>query len=284
MEKKIIDDEDFVTAIKEFVKGNESFFPVIFQKTRQPLHLFALLMVKDEDRAAELLKEAYLRIAESVNSLRDPGNFGIWAKRIMHNMVLFKYGMERANGASGSDYDALMEKLEKERNDDSTTKDADDEALSRLLIKLIFGLSMEERIALVSFYHGRMMLNDIAVMMDCDRAQIKALIFSARGKIREQLGEYEKENHLQIRSIAPYITAGIRMFEKVHPFPEELKKEIYDEIERLIERQQHLRNNIDSQRSSRGRSESIRFANRRTMIIIIAIAAVIAAFLIGHRL
>ena len=137
----------------------------------------------------------------------------------MHNLVLFKYGIERANGTEGADYDALMKKLVAERNDRTPSGEADEEELSRLLIETIFQLSTEERIALICFFHDRMMLNDIAVMMDCSRDQIKALIFSARGRIREQMGRYELERHVDIKSISPYLARGMQIYNEEHLLP-----------------------------------------------------------------
>ena len=116
-DKVSIEDDEFRFALQQLMRGNGNYFSLVFQKTRQSLYIFALLLVKEEEAAADLLKETYLRIVESAGSLRRTERFPLWARRIMHNLVLFKYGIERANGTEGADYDALMKKLVAERND-----------------------------------------------------------------------------------------------------------------------------------------------------------------------
>ena len=151
-DKVSIEDDEFRFALQQLMRGNGNYFSLVFQKTRQSLYIFALLLVKEEEAAADLLKETYLRIVESAGSLRRTERFPLWARRIMHNLVLFKYGIERANGTEGADYDALMKKLVAERNDRTPSGEADEEELSRLLIETIFQLSTEERIALICFW------------------------------------------------------------------------------------------------------------------------------------
>ena len=284
-DKVSIEDDEFRFALQQLMRGNGNYFSLVFQKTRQSLYIFALLLVKEEEAAADLLKETYLRIVESAESLRRTEHFPLWARRIMHNLVLFKYGIERANGTEGADYDALMKKLVAERNDRTPSGEADEEELSRLLIETIFQLSTEERIALICFFHDRMMLNDIAVMMDCSRDQIKALIFSARGRIREQMGRYELERHVDIKSISPYLARGMQIYNEEHLLPVSTKEEIYREVEDLLRRREVHRHDVDSQRSMRGRSQTIRFATRRTVFIVtIAVVAACIAFLVGYSM
>ena len=90
-DKVSIEDDEFRFALQQLMRGNGNYFSLVFQKTRQSLYIFALLLVKEEEAAADLLKETYLRIVESAGSLRR-------TRVRLQPLHVLRSGAERARG------------------------------------------------------------------------------------------------------------------------------------------------------------------------------------------
>lgn len=281
-------DEHLRTAIVAFLRGNDMAFQTIYESTRQTLYLFALLLVQEEEKAAVLLKESYIRMIDAMESMKKPDNFYLLVKRMMRNLVIFTnqkdYQMEREiyeNEEGGEDL--AMDDLLIERNNLAFTHKADDEKVTRVIGAHFKTLSMEERVALVSFFYERMKLNEIGLLLDCNRAQVKSLIHSAREKIRQRLLKYEEEKGIVITSISPYFKKSLEIYAKGHQLPDDLEKDILNDVKDSVLRRRILQydaENKQPKQTTKITGRGIKLA----VIITLTAVAILVAFLAGYTL
>lgn len=144
-------------------------------------------------------------------------------------------------------------------------------------------LSMEERVALVSFFYDRMKLNEIGLLLDCNRAKVKSLIHNGREKIRQRLVKYEEEKGIVIASISPYFKKGLEIYAQGHQLPEELEKDISQGVNESLLRRRLAQYDVENKRQKQP-AKVKRRGLKLAIIISLTAVSIVVAFTAGYWL
>jgi len=94
MDNKEFSDEEIVKKIKT---SDKNLYAVIIERYQKKLIRYAKNLIKDEDKAVDIVQTAFIKAFVELNSFNDSMKFSSWLYRIVHNEtinLLKKYKQE----------------------------------------------------------------------------------------------------------------------------------------------------------------------------------------------
>lgn len=195
--------------IKEAVKlareNNNEGYAYLYENTYQKGYYVALKYMKDEDRAIDVLQDAYVRAFKYIGQLDEADKFPAWFARIVattalnelkkKSPILFSQ-MEDEEGNSEVDnfYDEREEYQPEVTMDKAETR--------RLVNEIIDTLSDEQRICITMFYMEEMSVKEMAEVLGVSENTVKSRLNYGRQKIKDKVLELEKRG-TKLYGVAP---------------------------------------------------------------------------------
>lgn len=196
--------EQLTKLVEAFRDGDTEVFSRIYEMTNQSLYLYARFLMKDEDRAQDLLQDTYIEVLRSIGNLKDPGAFITWSKKIMLNCSRQKFRKESKEVTPEDEKAAEMfDELADQDNTFQPEMTMDDSETRRALMEIIEELPPHHRMALISFYVDDMPIKDIAEMMDIPVATVKSRLFYARSSFKSKVDQYEARYGVKLHALMP---------------------------------------------------------------------------------
>ena len=84
-EKVELSDEEIVKKIRE---TDKDFFSLIIERYQKKLLHYANSLIKDEDKAVDIVQNSFIKAFINLNSFNIKNKFGSWIYRIVHNEAL----------------------------------------------------------------------------------------------------------------------------------------------------------------------------------------------------
>jgi RNA polymerase sigma-70 factor (ECF subfamily) len=158
--------------------GERDAFDALIARWHPPMWKYAARMTNDQDAAADVVQEVWLRVVRGLTKLRDATRFRPWlfgiARRVLMDRLRLRYA------------EPPMEPVEFEGIEEPAADEDRAEDLSRLQAGLD-RLPMLEREVLVLFYLRELSLNDIAAIEAIPVGTVKSRLYRARKLLRAQL-------------------------------------------------------------------------------------------------
>ena len=199
----------------ELRKGNERVFTDIYEITQQDLHVYALMLMKNPDKAQDLMQDTYLKIYESAHTLRDPSRFMPWAKRILYTQAMMEYRKQGKDPILvDEDKEGIFENIEEESMEYIPEEKLDRAELQRIVFDVVKVLPAEQRITMVAYYYDEMSVKEIAEMMGCSEGTVKSRLFNGRKAFKSKIEAYEQKHNIKLHSAAPLLLIGFKGFDK----------------------------------------------------------------------
>jgi len=82
-------------AVRAFKKGDEAAFDTIYELTRSDVYYTALLIVKDESLAEDILQETYLKMVDNLSTYQERGRFRAWIRTIAKRLAINAYHQQQ---------------------------------------------------------------------------------------------------------------------------------------------------------------------------------------------
>lgn len=199
----------------ELRKGNERVFTDIYEITQQDLHVYALMLMKNPDKAQDLMQDTYLKIYESAHTLRDPSRFMPWAKRILYTQAMMEYRKQGKDPILvDEDKEGIFENIEEESREFIPEEKLDRAELQRIVFDVVKVLPAEQRVTMVAYYYDEMSVKEIAEMMGCSEGTVKSRLFNGRKAFKSKIEAYEEKHNIKLHSAAPLLFIGFKGFDK----------------------------------------------------------------------
>lgn len=202
-------DRELVNIINKVREGNKDYFSKLYEESYKYLHTCVIHIVKNEDVAQDMLQETYIEIYRNLAQLKDAEGFLGWASTIV-NRKCFAYLKKKK--------DVLADEL---LDDEGNISDyfesiADDEAFipenildDQEKIKIIRGIIDEltdvQRACVIGFYYNEQKQDEIAKELGIPVNTVKSHLNRAKVKIKEAVGDTEKEQGIKLYSVAPFM-------------------------------------------------------------------------------
>lgn len=198
-----MDKEKLTQKVIAFSEGNQDAFSDIYEMTKNNFFAYALFLANDQNSAEELLQDTYIKILQSIDTLKDPAAFTSWSKAILRNTAMQKYRRMQKETVYTTDEGELFNELEEKDSAFLPGEEFDREEVRQIIIQIINSLSAEQKMAILSFYYDEMTVKEIAEVMDCSEGTVKSRLFNGRKAIKEGIEKYEKEHDIRLHAAVP---------------------------------------------------------------------------------
>lgn len=173
-----------LNLVEKAQKGNDNAFLALFQKYEEDIYKIALVYVKNQNDALDVVQETAYRSFKTIKNLKEPKYFKTWLIKIAINSSLDFLRKQKK-------VIQLKPKLEENLSGD-VNEDIDQEMTVRDLIEC---LSEEEKsVIILRFYEG-MTFKEISETLDIPLGTAKTFLYRALDKLRNNLkgdGFYEQ--------------------------------------------------------------------------------------------
>lgn len=198
---------NWAEAVKLAKEGKEEGYEFLYHQTYQKCYYVALKYMKQEDAAADVVQDAYIKAFSSLDQLQDPEKFAGWLSRIVATKALDELRKKKAvlfSQLQADNEEISMEELLADARIDTQPELAlDQEETSRLVREMIDTLSEEQRMCIVMFYIEQIPVKNIAQILGVSENTVKSRLKYGRDKIEDKVLELEKKG-TKLYGIAPF--------------------------------------------------------------------------------
>ncbi|MBE5963589.1 MAG: sigma-70 family RNA polymerase sigma factor [Lachnospira sp.] len=176
-------------AIKDYKKGNERAFEIIYQESNAYIYTCIKNKLKPEyqkeDFIRDIMQDTYLLISEDIRKLISVNSFFGWAKTIAHRKVYAALKQEDKYVLLKDDenFDNLLD----ESNIIPEDIVVDQEKQQKIRNAVNNKLTKDEKSCVIGYYYNDMKQKDIAKELDMPENTVKSNIFRAKSKLRSAL-------------------------------------------------------------------------------------------------
>lgn len=194
-------------AVRLAREGKDEGFNFLYEQTYQKSYYVALKYMKQEELAADVVQEAYIKAFSSLEQLQDAEKFTGWLSRIVATKALDELRKKKMILFSQLQTDneeiSMEELLADERIDTQPELALDQEETCRLVQEIIDTLSDEQRICVMMFYIEHLSVKNIAQMLGVSENTVKSRLKYGRKNIEAKVLELEKKG-TKLYGIAPF--------------------------------------------------------------------------------
>ena len=195
-------------AVGLALEDREEGYNFLYQQTYQKSYYVALKYMKQEEEAADVLQDAYIKAFQNLDQLQEPDKFPGWFSRIVASRALDELRKKKAvlfsqMQTEDSEEVSMEELLVDERVENRPELAMDREETSRLVQEMIAGLSDEQRMCVMMFYIEQMSVKNIAEVTGVSENTVKSRLKYGRKNIEEKVLELERKG-TKLYGITPF--------------------------------------------------------------------------------
>ncbi len=159
-------------------RGRPEAFAELVREMERPLLYYVTKLLRDGERALDVLQEIWLRAFRSIRRLEDPRRLRPWLYRIAHGLAVDRIRQDASQ--------AQVEQARALTPDDAAEESfpAEDAAA---IHRALDALDARHREVLVLHFLEDMPLADIAAVVGCPVGTVKSRVFYAKQALREVL-------------------------------------------------------------------------------------------------
>lgn len=195
-------------AVGLALEGREEGYNFLYQQTYQKSYYVALKYMKQEEEAADVLQDAYIKAFQNLDQLQEPDKFPGWFSKIVASKALDELRKKKVvlfsqMQTEDSEEVSMEELLVDERVENRPELAMDREETSRLVQEMIAGLSDEQRMCVMMFYIEQMSVKNIAEVTGVSENTVKSRLKYGRKNIEEKVLELERKG-TKLYGITPF--------------------------------------------------------------------------------
>ncbi len=185
--------QDDARLVTRAAGGDQAAFRQLFEAYSPLVYRIALRMLGDQNEAADLAQDVFVRAYERLSSLRDGQAFQAWITRLAVNMAHDRSRRRRPATLSldapppGMDTGGEWHLAAADAGNDAGVLSAE---LSARVQAALLTLSAEHRIVVVLHHLEEMAVDEIAQLLRVPPGTVKSRLSRARADLRRKLEEY----------------------------------------------------------------------------------------------
>ncbi len=199
---------DDVALIRRVLAGDETAFAELVNKYQKPVHTLAWRKIGDFHIAEDITQDTFLKVYQSLHTLKDPNQFSGWLYVITANLCATWLRKKRiqtqpleSTETTMIQEDAYSRHVTEERSRTAV------EAQREVVKKLLATLKESERTVMTLYYLGEMKVEEISRFLGVSASTIKSRLRRARNRLKEEEPMIrEALDHFQI---TPNLTENI---------------------------------------------------------------------------
>jgi len=189
--------------------GDTKAFEELYTRYHNKIFALALMTVKNESDAEDILQQVFVSAWQSVHDLTNLESFDMWLQKITLNQCYIL--LRRKSLVILMDAENETEDISEELSNmflPAVYSERDD--LQKRLGKIIDSLSEVQRQTIVLYYFNEQKVDEIAYIMECIAATVESRLFLARKAIRAEVKEEEQRNEEKFYGVVgiPMLSLG----------------------------------------------------------------------------
>ena len=199
---------DDVAIIQRVLAGDETAFAELVNKYQKPVHALAWRKIGDFHIAEDITQDTFLKVYQSLHTLKDPNQFAGWLYVIAANLCATWLRKKRIQTQPLEDTETTM--TEEDAYSRHVTEERRKTAVAaqrEVVKKLLAQLKESERTVMTLYYLGEMKVEEISRFLGVSASTIKSRLRRARHRLKEEEPMIrEALDHFQI---TPNLTENI---------------------------------------------------------------------------
>lgn len=198
-------------AVSAAMSGNNDGFTYLYNNTYSNSYYTAVKYMKNEDAAADVVQEAYMRAFQNISMLQDTNKFTGWLSMIVantaknhlrkNNPVLFtEIDIDNGEDSAIEFQDTIVDEKTDFRPEEHYSK----VEISELVDELLNALPEEQKICMILYYLEGLSVEEIAASLECSKNTVTSRLNYGRKKIKARGEELEKRGY-KLYSVSPVI-------------------------------------------------------------------------------
>lgn len=187
--------DNYAELVAKFKDGDISAYDELYEKTQRMVYAICLGILDNEDDAFDIMQDTYLHVYNKLHTLQDNKAFISWLKKIASNKAL-DLCRKRKRIVSYDDAVAVDESLQLDDDleslpDSYIMEKTKREALNKIIKESLTDVQYQ---TVHMHYYTELSVEEIAEIMECPVGTVKTRLKASRGKIKEGVKKYEKDN------------------------------------------------------------------------------------------
>ena len=158
MEKK-----DIASLVERARNKDKSALDELYNATHKQAYFVAIKMTNNEDDAMDILQDSYVKAFTKLDKLENPEQFQSWFNQIVANGCRDFFKKKKAiyfSETEDEDGGTIADTFEDDDESIMPDKSLDNEETKRLVMKIIEGLSEEQKLCVLMYYYENMSVAD----------------------------------------------------------------------------------------------------------------------------
>ena len=182
-------------------KGDKIAMDTLVSESYQELYYYVLKTVKNEDLAYDVTQESFIEIITTIEKLREPAAFPLWARRIAYHKCAQHFRQSKdVTIEENDDGETIFDQLPDVSEDTLPEAVVEDEEFRTTLLNMINSLPAEQTNALLLYYYERRSVGEIAEIQGVTQGTVKSRLNYARKAIKGKVEEHEAKTGTKLYS------------------------------------------------------------------------------------
>lgn len=196
---------DLTHLVLRAQKGDSEALNSLMEQCYEKLFYYAYNTVKNEDLAADITQESCLEIIRTLDKLRNPEAFLLWASRIVSHRCMDHYRQTKNEVAleENEDGETILDCLPDESRGSLPEQVQEDKEFQKIMWQMLDSLPAEQRQALLLYYFDNLSVAQIAEIQGKPEGTVKSRLNYGRKAVIAQVDAYEKKTGVRLHSLAP---------------------------------------------------------------------------------
>ena len=171
-----------MSDLEKAMAGDKEAFSRIIIQNKESMYKTAIVILKNEDDAYDVLQEALIKMYKNITKLENKEAFLFWSRRIIVNCC---YDLINKNKKIVDMTNKLVDTFEETREDIYNCEDE--------LVKKLEQLDPDLRLTVTVYYYNDLSTKEIGEILEIPVGTVKSRLSRAREKLYEILKEERRE-------------------------------------------------------------------------------------------
>lgn len=197
--------------VRKAISGDEKAFLKLYDRYYRQLYYLALKITKNPADASDAVQDAFLQIQESINSLRNPDFFNVWASKIVYTKCVKLFSRNKYTAVDPQEIKDM--KIVENRRDFMPAEKHNFENDQQILQSFLDELKPSYREILLLLYYSQFSIKEISLILDIPEGTVKSRSKAARDALKKRVEEFQEKEHRKLDfNIDAFDTALISLF------------------------------------------------------------------------
>lgn len=195
--------ENMIFLVTRAQSGDQAALQALLEGCYQDLYYFAYKTVKNEDLACDITQESCIEIMTTLDKLREPAAFAVWARRITYHQCTRHFReTKEVQAEENEDGETVFDRIADESENSMPEQVYENKEFRQIMQELLDSLPAEQRSALLLYYFEKLSVKEIADIHGTTEGTVKSRLNYGRKAVKAKVEDYEKKNNIRLHSFA----------------------------------------------------------------------------------